>query len=90
MTSILEGDCKKRNCKNLKDLNLDLGGKTGITNKNTDTWFVGFSSNYVIRFYVGYDEPSSLGKYETGARTAMPIFRNFVKNAVKKGKRKTF
>ena len=84
MTSILEGTVKRGTAKNLKDLNLDLGGKTGTTNKNTDTWFIGFSSNYVIGVYVGYDEPSSLGKYETGARTAMPIFKNFVKKTVKK------
>ena len=58
MTSILEGAVKRGTAKGLKDLNLDLGGKTGTTNKNTDTWFVGFSSNYVIGVYVGYDEPS--------------------------------
>ena len=84
MTSILEGTVKRGTAKGLRDLNLDLGGKTGTTNKNTDTWFIGFSSNYVIGVYVGYDEPSSLGKYETGARTAMPIFKSFVKNSVKK------
>ena len=90
MISILEGTVKRGTAKKLKDLNLDLGGKTGTTNKNTDTWFVGFSSNYVIGVYVGYDEPSSLGKYETGARTAMPIFRSFVKNAVKKESARPF
>ncbi len=90
MTSILEGTVKRGTAKGLRDLNLDLGGKTGTTNKNTDTWFVGFSSNYVIGVYVGYDEPSSLGKYETGARTAMPIFKHFVKNAVKKDNARPF
>ncbi len=90
MTSILEGTVKRGTAKNLKDLNLDLGGKTGTTNKNTDTWFIGFSSNYVIGVYVGYDEPSSLGKYETGARTAMPIFKNFVKKTVKKDTARPF
>ena len=44
----------------------------------------------MIGVYVGYDEPSSLGKYETGARTAMPIFKNFVKNAVEKDKARPF
>ena len=90
ITSILEGTIKRGTAKGLRDLNLDLGGKTGTTNKNTDTWFVGFSSNYVIGVYVGYDEPSSLGKYETGARTAMPIFKDFVKNAVKKDSARPF
>ena len=90
MTSILEGTVKRGTAKGLKDLNLDLGGKTGTTNKNTDTWFIGFSSNYVIGVYVGYDDPSSLGKYETGARTAMPIFKNFVKNSVRKDSARPF
>ncbi len=90
MTSILEGTVKRGTAKGLKELNLDLGGKTGTTNKNTDTWFIGFSSNYVIGVYVGYDEPSSLGKYETGARTAMPIFKDFVKNAIKKEEARPF
>ena len=90
MTSILEGTVKRGTAKGLKDLNLDLGGKTGTTNKNTDTWFIGFSSNYVIGVYVGYDEPSSLGKFETGARTAMPIFKNFVKDAIKKESARPF
>ncbi len=90
MTSILEGTVKRGTAKGLKDLNLDLAGKTGTTNKNTDTWFVGFSSNYVIGVYVGYDEPSSLGRYETGASTAMPIFKDFVKNSVKKESARPF
>ena len=90
MISILEGTVRRGTAKGLKELNLDLGGKTGTTNKNTDTWFIGFSSNYVIGVYVGYDEPASLGKYETGARTAMPIFKDFVKNAIKKNEARPF
>ncbi len=90
MTSILEGTVKRGTAKGLKDLNLDLGGKTGTTNKNTDTWFIGFSSNYVIGVYVGYDDPSTLGKFETGASTAMPIFKHFVKNVVKKDTARPF
>ena len=44
MTSILEGTVQNGTGKNLKDLNLDLAGKTGTTNGNTDTWFIGFTS----------------------------------------------
>ena len=84
ITSILEGAVQRGTAKRLKDLNLDIAGKTGTTNKNTDTWFVGFTSKLVIGVYVGMDEPQSLGKYETGAKTAMPIFKDFVKNAIKK------
>jgi penicillin-binding protein 1A len=84
MTSILEGAVQNGTGKNLKDLNLDLAGKTGTTNGNTDTWFIGFTSKLAIGVYVGSDNPKSLGRYETGAKTALPIFKSFVKNAVKK------
>jgi penicillin-binding protein 1A len=84
MTSILEGTIKNGTGKNLKDLNLDLAGKTGTTNGNTDTWFIGFTSKLAIGVYVGSDNPKSLGRYETGAKTALPIFKSFVKKAVKK------
>jgi len=84
MTSILEGTIQNGTGKNLKDLNLDLAGKTGTTNGNTDTWFIGFTSKLAIGVYVGSDNPRSLGRYETGAKTALPIFKNFIKSAVKK------
>ena len=84
MTSILEGTVQNGTGRNLKDLNLDLAGKTGTTNGNTDTWFIGFTSKLAVGVYVGSDNPISLGKYETGAKTALPIFKSFIKNAVKK------
>ena len=90
MTSILEGVIKRGTGKGLKNLNLDLAGKTGTTNDNTDAWFIGFTSNLVIGVYVGNDEPKSLGKYETGSKTAMPIFKSFVKKAIKKGDARPF
>ena len=90
MTSILEGVIQNGTGKKLKDLNLDLGGKTGTTNGNTDAWLVGFTSKLVIGAYVGSDNPRSLGKYETGAKTALPIFKSFVKNAVKKEEARPF
>ena len=90
ITSILEGVVQRGTGKKLKNLNLNLAGKTGTTNENTDAWFIGFTSNFVIGVYVGMDEPSSLGKYETGSKTALPIFENFVKNAVKKSNARPF
>ena len=83
-TSMLEGVIKRGTGRRLKELKLDLAGKTGTTNKNTDTWFVGFTSKLVIGVYVGFDEPKSLGRNETGAKTAMPIFKDFIKKAIKK------
>ncbi len=82
MTSILEGVIQRGTGKKLRDLNLQLAGKTGTTNNNTDTWFIGFTSNLVVGVYVGYDNPRKLGKYETGSKTALPIFKDFIKKAV--------
>ena len=90
ITSMLEGAVKRGTGKRLRDLNLDLAGKTGTTNENTDTWFIGFTSNLVVGVYVGFDEPKSLGKYETGAKTALPIFKTFIKKAVKKNEARPF
>ena len=84
ITSMLEGVVKRGTGRNLRDLKLTLAGKTGTTNKNMDAWFLGFTSKIVIGVYVGFDEPASLGRYETGAKTALPIFKKFIKNVVKK------
>ncbi|MDC3165434.1 PBP1A family penicillin-binding protein [Candidatus Pelagibacter sp.] len=84
MTSILEGVVQRGTAKKLKDLNLNIAGKTGTTNKNTDTWFIGFTSNLLVGVYVGSDNPTPLGKYETGSKTALPIFKSFISNSVNK------
>ena len=90
MTSILEGVVQRGTGKKLKDLNLQLAGKTGTTNKNTDAWFIGFTSNLVIGVYVGFDNPRTLGKFETGSKTALPIFKEFVKNSVNNNEARPF
>jgi len=84
MTSILEGVVQRGTAKKLKKLNLNIAGKTGTTNKNTDTWFIGFTSNLLVGVYVGSDNPTPLGKYETGSKTALPIFKSFIVDSVKK------
>ena len=90
ITSILEGVIHRGTGKKLKKMRLNLAGKTGTTNENTDAWFIGFTSNFVIGVYVGMDNPSPLGKFETGSKTALPIFENFVKKAVKKSDARPF
>ena len=84
ITSMLEGVIKRGTGRKLKNLNLILAGKTGTTNKNMDAWFLGFTSKLAIGVYVGFDEPKTLGKYETGAKAALPIFKKFVEKVVKK------
>lgn len=82
MVSILEGVVQYGTGARLRSLGRHLAGKTGTTNKNQDAWFVGFSPDLVVAVYVGFDEPRSLGRYETGASAALPIFQNFMKRAL--------
>jgi len=90
MTSILEGVVQRGTAKKLKDLNLNIAGKTGTTNKNTDTWFIGFTSNLLVGVYVGSDNPTPLGKYETGSKTALPIFKSFISDSINKNDARPF
>lgn len=83
MTSILEGVAIRGTGAKLRSLHRHLGGKTGTTNENKDAWFVGFSPDLVAAVYVGYDSPVSLGRFETGAAAALPIFYDFIKDALK-------
>ncbi len=90
VTTILEGVIKRGTGKKLRDLQLNLAGKTGTTNENTDAWFIGFTSNLVIGVYVGMDNPKPLGKFETGSKAALPIFREFIEKSVKKSDARPF
>ena len=90
VTTILEGAIKRGTGKKLRDLQLNLAGKTGTTNENTDAWFIGFTSNLVIGVYVGMDNPKPLGKFETGSKAALPIFREFIEKSVKKSEARPF
>lgn len=60
-----------------------LGGKTGTTNDSYDAWFVGFSADLVVGVFTGFDRPRSLGTYEEGSSVAVPVFRNFMKVALR-------
>ena len=90
VTSILQGAVERGTGKKLKKLGLNLAGKTGTTNENTDAWFIGFTSDLAIGVYVGMDNPEPLGKFETGSKAALPIFEEFVKKAVKKSDSRPF
>ena len=61
----------------------DLSGKTGTTQDARDTWFNGFNSSLVATVWVGYDEERPLGEGEEGARTAVPIWVYFMREALR-------
>ena len=61
----------------------DIAGKTGTTNEARDTWFNGFTTNLVATVWVGFDQERPLGEAEEGARTALPIWIGFMREALK-------
>jgi penicillin-binding protein 1A len=67
-----------------------LAGKTGTTNDFTDVWFIGFSPSLTCGVWVGFDQKKSLGKKETGARTALPIWMEFMNATLQKRDRARF
>jgi penicillin-binding protein 1A len=88
--SMLEGTVKRGTGKKLRNLNVPLAGKTGTTNDNYDAWFIGATSNLIVGVYIGFDNPKTLGRYETGAKAALPIFKNFIRQALYKDEFKSF
>ncbi len=64
------------------ELGKPLAGKTGTTNDNKDTWFVGFSPDLVVAVWVGFDQPKSLGRRATGGTVALPIWIDVMKDAL--------
>ena len=80
MVSILKGAVDRGTGRKTKIEGIEIAGKTGTTNNNTDAWFIGFTSDVIVGVYTGYDIPKSLGKRETGSSVAVPIFKNFIKN----------
>ncbi|MGH8219184.1 MAG: penicillin-binding protein 1A [Steroidobacteraceae bacterium] len=60
----------------------DLAGKTGTTNDSRDAWFNGYTPALVTTVWVGYDQERSLGETEEGARTALPIWVDFMHDAL--------
>ena len=81
MVSMLEGTVERGTGAGLRQLGRPLAGKTGTTNDEIDAWFMGFSPDLAVGVYVGYDNPAPMD--ETGAKAALPIFRDFMRAALK-------
>ncbi len=60
-----------------------MGGKTGTTNEYRSAWFMGFTPDMIVGTFVGFDDNRSLGNNETGAVAAVPIFIDFMQQALK-------
>jgi penicillin-binding protein 1A len=82
MMTLLEGVTQHGTGAAAKQLNHPIGGKTGTTSDFTDAWFLGFSPSVTCGVWIGYDSRQSLGKKETGAQAALPIWMTFMKQAI--------
>ena len=83
LVSMMEGVVQRGTGIRINALRRPLAGKTGTTDESFDTWFVGFSPDLVVGIFVGFDAPSSLGRGEEGSSVAVPIFRDFMANALR-------
>ena len=83
ITNMMEDVVQKGTGQAAKTLGRPVAGKTGTTNDYINAWFIGGTPNLVTGVYVGFDDRRSLGESETGARAALPIWINFMKEALK-------
>jgi penicillin-binding protein 1A len=84
IVGMLQGVVQRGTGRRIAELGLPLAGKTGTTNDNIDTWFVGFSPDLAVGVFVGFDEPRTLGPRDTGSNVAAPLFKAFMAEALRK------
>ncbi|MBF0147490.1 MAG: penicillin-binding protein 1A [Magnetococcales bacterium] len=83
ITSLLKGVITHGTARKALQLGRPLAGKTGTTNDLRDAWFIGFSPALVAGVWVGFDDYSVLGHAETGSMAALPIWIDFMREALK-------
>ena len=90
MTDLLRAVVQEGTGWRVRALKRPMAGKTGTTNDLHDAWFLGYSPHTVAGVWVGFDAARSLGKNETGSRTASPIFVDFMRAALAEEPREEF
>ena len=83
ITTFLQGVVQRGTATQASSIGKPVGGKTGTTNESRSVWFMGTSPHLVVGIYIGFDDNRTLGGAETGAVTAVPIFTEFMTNALK-------
>ena len=68
----------------------DLAGKTGTTNDYVDAWFSGFTPSLATTVWVGFDKPQTMGKAESGGKTALPIWIDYMRTALASHEEKSY
>jgi penicillin-binding protein 1A len=82
MTSLLQGVVQHGTGQRAKALGRPIAGKTGTSSDYADAWFIGFTPSLLASVWVGFDDRTSLGKNETGAVAALPIWISFMEKAL--------
>ena len=82
MVNILEGVVERGTGRRAQAIGKPVAGKTGTSNDSRDAWFLGFTPDFAVGVYVGFDTPRTLGKKETGSSAALPIFVDFMQQAL--------
>ena len=82
ITSLMESVVKNGTAKKVKALKRPVAGKTGTTNNYVDAWFMGYTPDLVTGVWVGKDKDEPLGRNETGSRAAIPIWLQFMQEAL--------
>jgi penicillin-binding protein 1A len=90
ITNMLQGVVQRGTAAAASSLGRPLGGKTGTTNEYRSAWFVGFSPDLIVGVFVGFDDNRSLGEGETGGAAALPIFIDFMREALKDTPKREF
>jgi penicillin-binding protein 1A len=83
MTHLLQGVVQHGTGQRAKVLARPIAGKTGTSSNYADAWFIGYTPSLLAGVWVGFDEKTSLGMNETGARAALPIWISFMDQALK-------
>lgn len=82
ITSLMESVAQEGTGSKVKVLNRPVAGKTGTTNNYIDAWFMGFTPELVTGVWVGKDRDEPLGINETGSRTAIPIWLEYMQKSL--------
>ena len=82
LTDMLRGAINEGTGRSARDIGRVIAGKTGTTSQYRDALFVGFSPHIAVGVWTGQDDFTSLGRFESGGRAALPIWAKFMKNAL--------
>ncbi|MEM7676360.1 MAG: PBP1A family penicillin-binding protein, partial [Myxococcota bacterium] len=83
ITSLMQSVVEDGTAKRVKQLERPVAGKTGTTNESRNAWFIGFTPDHVAGVWVGFDNNDPLGPYETGGRAAIPVWLDYMTEAMR-------